>query len=68
MRVTLNGEPRELPERASVAEAVSAAGGQPDGRGLAVAVDGEVVARARWAAVELDDGQHVEILRAAQGG
>lgn len=68
MRVTLNGEPQELPHRASVAEAVSAAGGEPDGRGLAVAVDGQVVPRGRWTVVELGDGQNVEVLRAVQGG
>lgn len=68
MRVTLNGEPQELPDHASVAEAVSAAGGEPGGRGLAVAVDGEVVPRGRWTAVELGDGQSVEVLHAVQGG
>ena len=65
--VTLNGEPRELREPATVEVAVSAAGA-PDGRGVAVAVDGEVVPRGQWATTEVREGQHVEVLHAVQGG
>ena len=38
------------------------------GRGVAVAVNGEVVPRSRWEAVALHDGDRVEVLTAAQGG
>ncbi len=48
LRVTLNGEPRELPDGATVADAVAAAGAPSDGRGVAAAVDGEVVPRGSW--------------------
>jgi sulfur carrier protein len=65
--VTLNGEPRELGERATVETAVHAIGA-PDGRGVAVAVDGEVVPRGAWATTEVRDGQQVEVLHAVQGG
>jgi sulfur carrier protein len=65
--VTINGERRELDERATVAAAVRAAGA-PDGRGVAVALDGEVVPRGEWATTEIRDGQEVEVLRAVQGG
>ena len=68
MRVTLNGEARELGQDASVVDAVAASGAEPEGRGLAVAVDGEVVPRGEWGAFELRDGQSVEILKAVQGG
>jgi len=37
-------------------------------RGVAVAVNGEVVPRSRWEAVALHDGDRVEVLTAAQGG
>ena len=67
MNVVLNGESRELPEGCSVSRAVEASGARPDGRGVAVAIDGEVVPRAGWDA-ELRDGQRVEVLRAVQGG
>jgi sulfur carrier protein len=37
-------------------------------RGVAVAVNGEVVPRSSWAAARLHDGDRVEVLTAAQGG
>jgi thiazole synthase len=67
MRVELNGEPRELSEGATVAEAVREAGGDPDGRGFAVAVNGEVIPRGEWDR-RLADGEKVEVLAAIQGG
>ena len=66
--VTLNGSPHELPEGSTVEAAVREAGANGDARGVAVAVDGEVVPRGRWAEVRLGEGQHVEVLRAVQGG
>jgi sulfur carrier protein len=65
--VTLNGERREVHEPATV-EAVVLAAGAPDGRGVAVAVDGEVVPRGAWSTTRVRDGQQVEVLRAVQGG
>jgi len=38
------------------------------GRGVAVAVDAEVVPRGQWDTHKLDDGARVEVLRAIQGG
>ena len=66
--VTLNGEPRELPDRATIEAAVHAAGIADGGRGVAVAVDGEVVPRGEWPRTELREGQQVEVLHAVQGG
>ena len=68
MNVVLNGESRELRDGATVDDAVEASGAQADGRGVAVAVDGEVVPRGQWSATELSDGQRVEVLQAVQGG
>ena len=65
--VTLNGERRELHEPATVEVAVRASGA-PDGRGVAVALDGEVVPRGQWATTEVREGQQVEVLHAVQGG
>lgn len=66
MRIELNGRPTDLPEGASVAAAVAAAGA-PE-RGVAVAVDGEVVPRGEWDGTALREGQAVEVLQAVQGG
>jgi sulfur carrier protein len=40
----------------------------PAARGVAIAVDGEVVPRSGWREHVLDDGARVEILTATQGG
>jgi sulfur carrier protein len=65
--VTLNGELRELDGDATVEAAVRLAGA-PDGRGVAVALDGEVVPRGEWATTEVREGQEIEVLHAVQGG
>jgi sulfur carrier protein len=64
MKLTVNGEPRELDEATTLARLLE---DQP-ARGVAAAVDGEVVPRAEWAAYRLGEGQAVEILTAVQGG
>lgn len=66
--VVLNGEPRELPGEPSVEEAVRASGAPPGQRGVAVAVDGQVVPRGQWAGTSLSEGQRVEVVHAVQGG
>jgi sulfur carrier protein len=66
MRVTINGAANDLAAGTSVNDVVTELG---RGRsGMAVAVNDEVVPRSRWSAVELVDGDRVEILTAAQGG
>ncbi|MFC4146259.1 sulfur carrier protein ThiS [Micromonospora mangrovi] len=66
MRLIVNGAGRELPGGSTVAELVQAVTDQQ--RGLAVAVNGEVVPRGGWPATVLADGDRVEVLSAAQGG
>jgi sulfur carrier protein len=68
MRVLVNGEPRELAAPATIAQLIAMQPGTPDGRGVAVAVDGEVVPRGEWPVTELSDGASVEIVVAVQGG
>jgi sulfur carrier protein len=63
----LNGEPRELPDGATLEAAIEASGA-PSTRGVAVAVDGEVVPRGAWDEFELRADQRVEVLKAVQGG
>ena len=60
MTIELNGEPVELEPPATVAALVARAGAAADRRGVAVAVDGEVVPRSAWDRTELSDGQRVE--------
>ena len=68
MRVIVNGEQRELPDGATVARLVKLLSDAPEGRGVAVAVGGEVVPRGRWDATELSEGAAVEVVSAVQGG
>ena len=68
MRIELNGSGLELPDGATLEEAVRASGARPDGRGVAVALDGEVVPRSEWTATALREGQKLEVLAAIQGG
>ena len=68
LTVTLNGKPRELPDGATVADAVTAVGAPSDGRGVAAAVDGEVVPRSAWGSHALIADDRVEVLQAVQGG
>lgn len=67
MRVRLNGLMLDLPDGGLVADALELLG-VDDPRGVAVALDGEVVPRSRWSSTRLADGQAVEVLRAVQGG
>jgi sulfur carrier protein len=68
MTIWLNGEEAGLAPGTSLAEAIAAAGAPADSRGIAVAVDGEVVPRDRWPHTELAEGQRVEVVQAVQGG
>ena len=68
MIVELNGDRVELSDGASVADAVAVAGANSGRRGVAVAVDGEVVPRSGWEGRDLRDGQRVEVVEAIQGG
>jgi len=68
MIIELNGRTVELPARATVADAVVEAAADGESRGVAVAVDGQVVRRAEWEKTRLQSAQNVEVVRAVQGG
>ena len=65
--IFVNGEPRDR-DGATIAELLADLGVEDRARGVAVAVDGEVVPRSEWESTELSDGARVEVLTAAQGG
>jgi sulfur carrier protein len=68
VNVTVNGEARLLQDGATVANVIELLDVAPGARGVAVALDGEVVTRGRWAETELREGSLVEIVAAIQGG
>jgi sulfur carrier protein len=67
MRIELNGRQVEVPAAATVAELVAQAGARGT-KGVAVALDGEVVPRGAWEDTCVAEGQQVEVLEAIQGG
>jgi sulfur carrier protein len=66
--ITLNGEPRQLPTGATVGQVVDLLDVAAPARGVAVAVNGEVVTRGRWDDTELPEGARIEVVAAIQGG
>jgi sulfur carrier protein len=66
--IVLNGEVRVQGAGEPVAAVLERVGVSANARGVAVAVDGEVVPRAGWDTFELPEGAHVEVLAAMQGG
>lgn len=65
--VTVNGEPRAVAGR-TVTDLLVELETAADGRGVAVAIDGEVVSRGDWPRRTLRAGERVEVLTAIQGG
>lgn len=65
-RLVVNGVATTAPDGATVASLVGALG--HDQRGIAVAVNDEVVPRSLWERTRLLEGDRVEILTVAQGG
>ncbi len=68
MNAVVNGSPRAVERGTTVADLVSELGHDPAGRGVAAAVNGEVVPRAVWGSTAVVDGDRVEILTAIGGG
>jgi sulfur carrier protein len=68
MIVALNGTATELPDGATVAGVLAELNVPAVARGVAVAVQGEVVPRGQWVSTQLSDGDRVEVLSAIQGG
>jgi sulfur carrier protein len=66
VNVQLNGANHVLSDNANVADAVSALTAAE--RGVAVALNGEVVPRTEWQSTRLREGDRLEVLTAKQGG
>jgi sulfur carrier protein len=66
--ILLNGQRSELHAGETVADALAHLGLALDARGVAVAVDGEVVPRSGWESFALPADARVEVLGAMQGG
>ncbi len=67
MIITVNGDPAEVPEGTSL-EGLLVRSGHDNRRGMAIAMNGEVVPRGRWSQQRISPGDVVELLAATQGG
>jgi sulfur carrier protein len=68
MSLSVNGASAPLPSPATVGGLVATITEATRPRGIAVAVNGEVVPRSAWDATDLHPGDRVEVLTAAKGG
>ncbi len=66
LKLSVNGEPRELEESCSLTEALGGLG--YTGRQFAVAVDGTFVPKHRHGDLRLEGGEALEVLAPMQGG
>lgn len=66
MNITLNGEPREVRDRLTVAELVAELGLRPEQ--VAVELNRKLVARTRRDEAELAEGDEVELVTLVGGG
>ncbi|HVD19255.1 MAG TPA: sulfur carrier protein ThiS [Propionibacteriaceae bacterium] len=68
MIIKVNGQPREVAPPVRLSDVLDLPEGATTPRGMAVAVDGEVIPRSQHATIELTEGARVEIVTAVQGG
>jgi len=66
--VFVNGKELSLDEGTTLTKFLRSFSIMPDERGVAVALDGEVVGKKAWETTFLVSGQKVEIVHAVQGG
>ena len=66
--ITVNGTEAQLPVGARIVDVLDALGVEPGRRGVAIAIDGEVVPRTQWDTTSLAEDARVEVVQAIQGG
>ncbi|MDE2999815.1 MAG: sulfur carrier protein ThiS [Gemmatimonadota bacterium] len=68
MQITLNGEDKDVGNGISIRDLLIDLAHDPDRKGIAVAVNAEIVVRTKWASRRLGSGDRVDIIAAVQGG
>lgn len=69
MRVTVNGQPQQIPQESpTVAELLDFLGMDVEGKGIAVAVNWSVVPRGEWTSLRIQEKDELEVITARQGG
>ncbi len=69
MQIEVNGEERDVAPGSTIADVLRIQDIEPDeARGIAVALNAEVVRREAWDSTAVSEGDAVEIVTASQGG
>jgi thiamine biosynthesis protein ThiS len=68
MQITLNGETRTVQDGLTVLGLLTAIGTARSQKGIAVAVNAEIVPAENWPSTRLKTGDQVDIIHAVQGG
>jgi sulfur carrier protein len=68
MNIVLNGEAAVVEPGLTVRELIALLDVPPEAKGVAIALDAEVVPRGEWDATTIEEGARVEVVRASQGG
>jgi sulfur carrier protein len=68
LTLTVNGDALDLPAGSTVADVVARLIGTGDPKGIAVAVEREVVPRSAWGSTVVTAGSRIEVVTAAAGG
>ena len=66
MTVLINGDSSDVRAGTTVAGVVDLVARSP--KGIAVALNGEIIPKSSWEQTRVSDGDEVEVLGAAQGG
>lgn len=66
MRLTVNGETREAPDKATLADLLASLG--IDGRRVAVERNLEIAPKSLWSEIALEEGDQLEIVQFVGGG
>jgi sulfur carrier protein len=68
LSLTVNGDPMVVPNGSTIADVVNLVVGTEDAKGIAVAVERDVVPRSAWVTTQALAGTCIEIVTAAAGG
>ena len=68
MRIVLNGKEESVHEGLTLKDLLNQRQLDPLAKGIAVAVNAEVMSREAWPTVVLSSGDRIEIIHAVQGG
>ncbi len=68
MKIFVNGEPETLRDNITLEEFLKTKRISKEDKGVAVALNDDVVPKSDWSSHKLENGARIEIVRAVQGG